>query len=174
MPGFFHKLGAQWRLASFAATPSLLRLDMVSVEPFDGTTLSPSANTCLLVRVAGPNRWAALVAGDAAFRHNGIAVAAGLRILEHRDALALDAGGSLFFTTEELAHIESFGEAEPVSCPRCRSDVQQGDAIVRCPSCRVVHHETAERNCWSYSDACACCAQATAFNTGLRWTPEDL
>lgn len=177
MPAVFHKRAGRWCLAPVDASPSLLRLDPVSVTPSAATDLNSAADACLLVRVDGHNRWAALVAGDVALRHNGVPVAARLRVLEHRDALALDGlegDGALFFTTEELAHVEPFAGAEPVSCPRCHRHVHPGHAAVRCPSCGVVHHESADRNCWTYAEVCALCSQPTALDAGLRWTPEEL
>jgi hypothetical protein len=174
MPAFFCKHDGQWQLVPVAASPSLLRLDPVNVEPFAATGLTSASAACLLVRVAGQNRLAALVAGDVAIRHNGVPVTAGLRILEHRDALALEGGGLVFWTTEELAHVEPFAGAEPVSCPRCLRPVHPGHASVRCPSCGVVHHEVPERDCWTYAAKCALCPQPTALDAGLRWTPEEL
>ena len=176
MPGIFHKIDSEWRLAPVVASPCLLRLDAPSIEPFDAAHQGFVKHACLLVRVAGRNKWAVLVAGDVAIRHNGVRVVAGLRILNHRDALALEGCGSLFFTTEELAHVEAFDGAASVSCPRCRLEVLPGHASVRCPSCGVVHHEAPDRdrNCWSYSENCALCTQKTALDAGLRWTPEEL
>lgn len=174
MPGIFHQCDGQWRLLPLAASPSLLRLDPVGVEPSASIGVPAGASQCLLVRVAEQAKWAALVAEDSNVRHNGARVAAGLRVLQHRDALALAGAGSVFFTTEELAHVETFAAASPLACPRCRSVVRPGDAVVRCPSCGVVHHEAADRNCWTYAQACALCSQPTAFDAGLRWTPEEI
>ena len=172
MPGIFAKSDGQWRMHPVGMSPSLLRLDPVSVEP--NARLESNANACLLVRVAGHEQWAALVDEGADVLHNGARIAAGLRILEHRDALALAGAAAMFFTTEALAHVELFADAAPVPCPRCRSDVRQGDPMVRCPSCRVVHHEVTDRNCWTYAPTCALCSQPTALDAGLRWTPEEL
>jgi hypothetical protein len=174
MPGFFHKSGGQWRLLSVTESPSLLRFDPVGVDPAGAATARTDANACLLVRVAGQERWAALVAEDAALLHNGARVAACLRVLEHRDALALGGGPSLFFSTEEPARVETFTADAPVACPRCRGEVRPGDAVVRCPSCGVVHHEAGDRRCWTYCEFCALCPQPTALDAGLRWTPEEL
>jgi hypothetical protein len=175
MPGIFHNVEGAWRLAPVVAPCSLLRLDTARIKPFDAAHPGFAPPACLLVRVAGPNKWAALVPAGAAIRHNGVPVAAGLRMLAHRDALALEGGDSLFFTTEEPAHIEVFaGPAVP--CPRCRLEVLPGDASVRCPACGVVHHESPDRGrpCWSYAEACSLCPQTTALDAGLAWTPEDL
>jgi Prokaryotic RING finger family 1 len=173
MPGIFAKSDGQWRMHPVGASPSLLRLEPVSVEPC--ARLEPGANdACLLVRVAGHDQWAALVADDAEVHHNGTRIAAGLRTLEHRDALALGGTTPLFFTTEESAHVETFEAAAPVTCPRCRGEVHPGDAAVRCPSCGVMHHEAGDRNCWTYAPTCALCSQPTALDAGLRWTPEEL
>lgn len=174
MPGIFHRLGGQWHLTPVVGSPSLLRLDPMSIESPALKPVARATNECLLVCVGGQNRWATLVADDAGLRHNGTPIAAGLRMLEHRDALAVDGGEGSFFTTEELAHVEAYAGSAAISCPRCRSHVSAGDAVVRCPSCGVVHHEMADRNCWTYAEACALCSQPTALDAGLRWTPEDL
>ena len=174
MPGIFHESGGQWRLVRAEESPSLLRLAPVSMEPAAAASPRPGANTCLLVQIEAGRKWAVLVSGAVALRHNGAPVTAGLRILDHRDAIGLDGHAPLFFSTEELAHVETFAFDTSVSCPRCRSEVRHGDAVVRCPLCGVAHHETPERNCWTYAETCALCAQATALDAGLRWTPEDL
>ena len=186
MPCIFHNSEGRWRLLPVATSPSVLRLDPLRVEP--AAPRATASDSFLLVRAAAPARpaqWALLVAGDADVRHNGMPVSAGLRVLEHRDALAFAgatratgaaagaAAEAVFFTTEELAHVETFAGTESVSCPRCRSELRHGDAAVRCPSCGVVHHEATDRNCWTYAPACALCSQPTALDAGLRWTPEE-
>lgn len=172
MPGIFAKRDGQWRIHPVGMSPSLLRLDPASVEP--SARLESSANACLLVRIAGGRQWAALVADEPRVHHNGTRIAAGLRMLEHRDALALAGAESLFFTAEEPAFIEPFAATAAVTCPRCRGEVHLGDNAVRCPSCGVMHHETVNRNCWTYAPTCALCSQPTALDAGLRWTPEEL
>jgi hypothetical protein len=175
MPGIFHKVDNQWRLAPVVAPCSLLRLDPARIKPFDAAHPGFAPPACLLVRVAGPNKWAALVPDGAAIRHNGVPVAAGLRMLNHRDTLALEGGESLFFTTEELAHVEAYA-GPTVTCPRCRREVLPGHASVRCPCCGVVYHEAPDRDlpCWTYSETCQLCPQLTALDAALRWTPEEL
>ena len=170
MPGIFNRCDGRWQLATVARSPSALRLDPVRVEP---AVAPPDGDTCVLVRVEG-GIWAALMADNSAVRHNGAPVAAGLRMLEHRDALALRGAAPVFFSTEEPARVEAFVADAPVSCPRCRSDVMPGAATVRCPSCGAVHHEMPDRNCWTYAENCSLCPQPTALDAGLRWSPEEL
>jgi hypothetical protein len=83
-------------------------------------------------------------------------------------------GAPVFFSTEEAACIETFTGTGSVTCPRCRTAIVPGQPVVRCPDCGVVHHEVADRNCWTYAKTCALCAQLTALDTGLRWSPEAL
>lgn len=173
MPHVFHKDNDKWRVVA-AVSPGLLRLDPVAIEPTEWPALRYPVKTCLFVHIATQNKWGVMVSADMTVRHNGLPIKAGLRLLEHRDALAPEAGTLLFFSTEELARVEPFAGAAAVSCPRCRSEVRHGDAAVRCPSCGVVHHETADRNCWTYGETCALCPQPSALDAGLRWTPEDL
>jgi hypothetical protein len=174
MPGIFHQSEGKWHLVPLGAAPRLLRLDPVSIERAGETVAPLDADACVLVHIGGHHGWAALVAEGAALLHNGARIGAGLRLLAHRDALALSGGQMLFFTTEEQAHVETFAADAPVSCPRCRSEVHPGEAVVRCPACGVVHHETSDRNCWTYAPVCALCPQPTAFDAALRWTPEEL
>jgi Prokaryotic RING finger family 1 len=173
MPHVFYKDNDKWRVAP-VVSPGLLRLDPVGVEATAVPGLRSPAKACLFVYIATQNKWGVMVGADMAVRHNGVPIKAGLRMLEHRDALAPEAGTLLFFSTEELARVEPFAGAAAVACQRCRGEIRQEDAAVRCPSCGVVHHEAADRNCWTYAETCAMCPQPSAPDAGLSWSPEEL
>ncbi|MAE64932.1 MAG: hypothetical protein CMJ18_11740 [Phycisphaeraceae bacterium] len=117
--------------------------------------------------------WALVCADPKRVRVNGAPVF-GLRMLEHRDELRLDAGRALF-STETLPVITPFAGPKGAKCPRCMLEIEHETDSVRCPTCHVAHHQTAKRPCWTYSDLCAACVDhPTALDGGYRWTPEDL
>ena len=50
------------------------------------------------------------------------------------------------------ARIETFAGDESPCCPRCKSAIADGQSVVRCPACGVLHHERDDRRCWTYAD----------------------
>ena len=173
MPVIFHPTAAGWRTLPVAAPRGVLSLDPVGFVP--GEVERPaSPNSLVLMRVDGERRWAGLIPEGMRLLHNGQRAAAGLRILAHRDALAIPGGRAVFFSTEETARVELFEGSGEVTCPRCRAAVHAGDPAVRCPDCGVVHHQGDERDCWTYAETCALCSRPSAMDSGLRWTPEAL
>ena len=58
-------------------------------------------------------------------------------------------------------------------CPRCKQTIEPGSAMVRCPGCSVIHHETEELNCWSFAPKCAMCDNPTGIDEGFQWVPGD-
>jgi hypothetical protein len=104
-------------------------------------------------------------------KHNGVRVAVGLRVLAHGDWLSAAQGAPVFFSTEEAVCVETFVSPESMLCPRCKSEIVAGHAVVRCPDCGMIHHELADRNWWTYAPKCAQCSCPTALDTGLRWSP---
>ena len=177
MPSVFHRNGVAWLSELITSPRGLLHLAPVRFTPDSVTpdTERPAPqNGLTLQRIDGERKWAALAANGLQLAHNGQPVPAGLRILAHRDSLAIGNSEPVFFSTEEAPQVETFAGVDPVSCPRCRGDIELGNAVVRCPDCGVMHHEAADRNCWTYAENCALCSQPTAFDAGLRWTPEGL
>jgi hypothetical protein len=150
----------------------LLSLAPVVVEP--DPARSPARECVLLLRFDGNRRWAAVIPERLVVLHNGQPVRAGLRLLAHRDALAMPDAAAVFFSTEEAARVDAFEGAPGASCPRCRGDLRPGELAVQCPACGVAHHESAERPCWTYAETCSLCSQPTALDSPLRWTPESL
>jgi len=159
-------------------------VDLEEITPEFASSVSASlankqvpttARTTLLSLPSSPNEWVLVASPTARIAVNGVPLAAGLRVLRHRDHLRWDGNEwSAFLATDEVAHVETFVGSDGGFCPRCRSEIRAGENIVRCPHCAVVHHETADgRNCWTYSSTCAACSYPTAGD-GLLWTPEEL
>jgi hypothetical protein len=119
--------------------------------------------------------WALLGREDSAIRVNGRLLPAGITVLHDRDEILIGARTRLYFSTEELAKIEPFpGGSEPAFCARCRQSIQPGTPAVRCPACGHWCEQTDAKPCWTYGPTCPLCEQPTAFDAGLRWTPESL
>ena len=173
MPTLFQKRDGRWTAEPVSDALGHLWLAPVRFAPTPDARSEPPG-VGVLVRVAANGPWALIVHADRRLTHNGRAVAAGFRVLAHKDALAVDGGEAAYFSTEEPARIEPFPGSSAVSCPRCRSDVLPGEPAVKCPNCGVFHHEDEERNCYTYSPTCAVCARSTALDEGLQWTPESL
>lgn len=119
--------------------------------------------------------WALLASRESHARVNGSPPPGGLRVLRDRDEIRVERQ-RFFFSSERLAAVESYaGVARGSVCPRCRQALASGAAVVRCPLCGVVHHQSTELPCWQYAERCAAgCGQETALGGGYRWTPEGL
>jgi hypothetical protein len=122
----------------------------------------------------GSRAWALVTPWGSDVRVNGRAVVAGLRVLDDRDEIRTDDGARCYFSAEMPATVEEFPAPErPVFCGRCRQQIDVGMPAVRCPSCGVWYNQSAELPCWTYSDKCTFCGQATALDAGFAWAPED-
>jgi hypothetical protein len=174
MPAIFHRVNGEWRAERLTMKHAAVRFAPIRIVTLETPTARLSDGMIELMRLEFGRKWIAIVPDDLRITHNGQPVAVGLRVLAHGDLLAAADGASVFFSTEEAACIETFTGPESVSCPRCKSEIAPGQAVVRCPDCGVVHHELADRNCWTYAEKCALCPRATALDAGLRWSPEAL
>jgi hypothetical protein len=137
-------------------------------------------------------QWVLVAARAAEVSINGQPLRLGVAVLRERDEvylpggrIGIDGAGSAaegmprrcFFSAESLARIESFpGGDKPTFCPRCKKLIDPQVPAVRCPapSCRLWHHQTEARPCWTYAETCAVCDQPTALDAGYRWTPHQL
>ena len=132
-----------------------------------------------IIRQASQSDDGFVVLGSDAVRVNGMPLDLGIHVLRDRDELRVG-NTRAFFSAESLAVVEPFpGSERPTLCPRCKLEIEAGKAAVRCPKCRVWHHqcpgEPDKLGCWLYSEKCAAdCGQPTALDAGFRWTPEDL
>jgi len=123
---------------------------------------------------AGREEWVLVAGAGRRARVNGVPVCLGMRVLAHKDEIALE-GQRAFFSTERVAKVEPFPGAErKVFCPRCKLEIKTGTPAVQCPNpeCRLWHHETAELNCWTYTPQCSSCPQETRLGGDYRWIPE--
>ncbi len=121
--------------------------------------------------------WTLLAPSQSQVRINDTPLEIGIRVVVDRDAIRIADMPTMYFSTERLAGIEAYPDAEPVFCPRCKMTISEGDSAVCCPQCGVWHHEQVPegKGCWSYATTCALCDQATALDSaGFRWTPEIL
>jgi hypothetical protein len=92
-------------------------------------------------------------------------------VLADRDEIAVG-GERMYFSTEGPAEVVPFADqAGQVLCGRCKGDMCQGEAAVRCPGCGAWHHETAKLPCWTYDGTCSACGRPS---TGFSWQPEPL
>jgi hypothetical protein len=121
------------------------------------------------------NFWALLCITGWGTRVNGTPLSGGLHILRDRDEIQIDTDLLVYFSTEELAVVEPFPRHDhPIFCARCRQQMAAESPAVKCPSCGHWCEQSEDKPCWTYGDTCPLCQQPTAFDTGLRWSPEAL
>jgi len=133
-------------------------------------------------QAAGGETWSLLAGPHSAVMLNGRPLPAGIAVLQDRDEiLCCDLPARLrrmFFSTEVAVCVEPLPSGVAASCPRCKLPLQPGKPAVRCPTCKVWHHQAAAEggtDCWTYGETCAACrGHATALDAGFRWTPDDL
>jgi uncharacterized protein YbaR (Trm112 family) len=119
--------------------------------------------------------WVLIAGAERDARINGDHLMLGVRTIEDRDEIHIEGTGTFYFSTESLARVESFpGSKESLYCPRCKQAVESGNSAVKCPQCRTWYHQAEDLPCWVYAETCALCPQATDFDSGFRWTPEEL
>ena len=135
-----------------------------------GAEAAAAPATLLRSQLDGRESW--VLTGTA--RVNGMPLRTGIRVLRDRDELEIG-GLCTFFSTETLALVEPMPRGDkPVFCPRCKQGIEPESAAVRCPQCRVWHHQSDDLPCWTYAEHCTLCDQPTALDAGYRWTPEEL
>jgi hypothetical protein len=119
--------------------------------------------------------WLVLAPAPSAVRVNGAALSQGLHLLQDKDELQLAGTPPLYFSTERVAAVEAFPGAErAMLCPRCKMEMQAGQAAVRCPVCRTWYHQVEpDLNCYTYALRCQVCAKETKLGGSLEWVPED-
>ncbi len=157
--------------------------DRWAVVPLEGGAVPLSAASTEILLLAtpssgpssgGPN-WVLLTGVDTAVGINGLPVKNGIRVLADRDEIIIAGRERYYFSTETLAAIQTFaGTDRRLFCPRCKDEIARGDTTVKCPQCRLVHHQSEDRPCWTYAETCAACAQQSDLQHGYRWTPDSL
>jgi hypothetical protein len=130
----------------------------------------------LLMPIGGADgSWVLIASASTDVSVNGLPLVTGIRVLADQDEIRVSSLESYFYSTESLARVQAFHASEQtLFCPRCKQEITEGECAVRCPGCRVWHHETEDLNCWTYSEGCALCAHPTEISGTFRWTPEDL
>jgi hypothetical protein len=115
--------------------------------------------------------WVLVAAPEAAVWVNGQHVTGLIRVLRDRDEIR--AGDArYFFSREQLPRVETH-TGEAVRCARCKTLIEAGQPVVRCPSCGTIHHQSEELPCWTYDAKCSMCGQMTELEAGFQWVPEE-
>jgi hypothetical protein len=110
---------------------------------------------------------------------NGLPVSAGIRLLEDGDEIRVSGSGIFYFSAERAARPETFRpdskEASSARCPRCLRTIRDGETVVRCPRCGVLHHHLLGEGyaCWTYADGCAVCGGSTSLADEPEWSPDE-
>ncbi len=156
--------------AVLGAQPELPIRSAMALPPDRGPVLLG-----LYARGDSPPVWVLLSAAESRVWVNGQILSCGLCVLRDRDEIMIAGRSRFYFSTEELARMEPFPASEgPVYCARCRQPIQPGTPAVRCPACGHWCEQSETKPCWTYGPTCPLCEQPTAFDSGLRWTPEEL
>jgi hypothetical protein len=121
-------------------------------------------------------RVAMLLAPDLEAWINGYRVWGGLHVLQHRDEIVA-ADQSRFLFSQETQPVLSVYQAEDgaaaVKCVICRVAFEPGDAVVYCPRCDRVYHQSENKLCWTYRDKCGVCGHPTAMDGSDLWRPDE-
>jgi len=91
------------------------------------------------------------------------------QVLQNKDELRyLDQW--LYFTTEDVPRAYKYNGGDK-KCPRCKDKLRKNDLVVQCPNpkCRLVYHESENRNCWTYHSTCSC---GHSTKNELSWQPD--
>lgn len=135
------------------------------------------ASRCIALLPAGASpgvSWVLMAPMGAKAQVNGWPLRIGMRVLDDHDEVEIAGVGTFFFSTESLARIEPLPEMErAITCVRCKLPIELESPAVRCPNCRVWHHQGGEYECWTYSEGCAACSFSTRLDDRYRWTPEE-
>ena len=128
----------------------------------------------LLAKPGEPSgAWVVLSVAPRGLVVNGRPLSTGLKRLSHCDELRIGMARA-WFSSECRARVEPYGGERELHCPRCKRPIELGQPCVRCPNCRVVHHQLTERDCWTHVPQCAGCQAPTILGAELAWSPERL
>lgn len=166
----------QWAVLPLEANAFLLTTNPPRPLPCTSDTDESVSRIVLLRdRREGKDSWVLISGVERDVRINGMSLALGVRVVSDKDEIFVEGVGSLYFSTESLAHVESFkGALQMLYCPRCKQEVKAETPAVKCPQCGVWYHQSEELPCWAYAETCALCPQLTDLDAGYRWTPEGL
>jgi uncharacterized protein YbaR (Trm112 family) len=166
----------QWAVLPLEADAFVLSENPpVPVRNLPGATQSVSKVLLLRRLRAEEPSWVLISGRERDVRINGAQLTLGVQRVADRDEINIEGAGTLYFSTESLARVESFPDsAQSLYCPRCKQAIESEGAAVRCPQCRTWYHQSEELPCWSYSETCALCPQPADLTAGFRWTPDEL
>lgn len=163
-----------------------LALQAVSVSefpprPVDRRPGASAPDAVFLERLPDPrtheDRWF-LVAGERAdVWVDGARQDLGLYRLADGQEILVAGAGVVVLSTEEPPRIALLPDTgTDVICPRCKTEIEPGTPAVRCPDCKLWHHERDDLPCWTYehSSHCAMCTQANVLDGALRRIPGGL
>lgn len=155
-------------------------LPILDGTPIEGEPLG-APGIQLLRFGRGPDRGVAVLArSGVSVLVNGLPIAGGMRLLEHKDEVVV--GRRRFFYSSEsapaVAVFRAEASARPTTCPVCRGTIKDGVNAVRCPGCTRWYHqiEPADgqpaRRCWTFAPTCRICSHPTALTGEPAWRPE--
>jgi hypothetical protein len=160
--------GSRWKQIPLGA--SVLRVPVGSGEILITRTGGGTEIATALLASSGPR-----------LAVNGLPVLGRLKVLEHRDEITAD--GALFvFSEESLPEVFDFRpepDGRALRCSLCRGAIEEGMAVVRCPRCGRLFHQSnggsegRQRHCWTYSERCRHCGHPTALSEESLWSPEN-
>jgi hypothetical protein len=135
-----------------------------------------SARSPMVVLPVGPGADRVLLArAGAAVWVNGDPLLLGIRVLRDRDVIRIGAREScVVFSAESLPQVVPFDQQQPTPCARCKTDIERGAPVVRCPKCSAWHDQSKDLPCWTNTDKCAMCGHPTAMDGQYQWSPEGL
>jgi hypothetical protein len=117
-------------------------------------------------------QWAVIVGPGERVRVNGDRATLGIRALFSRDAIQIDGGKPMYFSTETPPVAAVYQGKAPIPCARCNSEIRPGQLAVRC-KCGASMHFEIELPCWTYAAVCLC-GQSTDLNDENCWRPDEI
>jgi hypothetical protein len=113
-----------------------------------------------------------VLTGPESVRINGDALYGGVRVLRHADELRAGLR-RVFYAEDEAPRVAPFPGADPPPrCPRCTRPIEAGAPAVQC-RCGLWMHQSDEWPCFSHAP-CPQCAEPTAIDDAVVWSPEGL
>jgi hypothetical protein len=156
------------------AVPATTPTPESTMTPKPGPPHPHPPPSLVLARPGQPSEtWVVLSFGPGGLVVNGRALSTGLKRLSHRDELRIGVQRA-WFSSECPARVEPYGGERELLCPRCKLPIEPGQPSVRCPSCKVVHHQLTGRACWTHVPQCSGCQGPTILGAELAWSPERL
>jgi hypothetical protein len=133
----------------------------------------PSDVHFLKTKADNQENWIVIAGDGSDISINGIPLFLGIHVLRDRDEIRWSREGFGFYSSEELASVVSFPQADrKIFCPRCKQKIVPETPAVQCPNCGIWYHQSQEFPCYSYTPNCAICARKTNLGGEFEWIPE--